>query len=288
MGDPVGAVGTAIAVASLLYNTCQTICDVIGSYKKAPKEYHDLSADLEGLSTVLASLRSALRGADDNTFSQEQRDSFAELKLPLITCNRVCEDFHSKLSDLKSHSNQTHTSFWDRLRLHFNKSDVSLLREKLSSTQGTLQVALTLSNLKVVTQSQTTLDTVQATTATTLSEFNGKFEALTTAVESLSIAGVTISPQDVELVKRTLDKHGELLKQCMKFCISALNATTTTPATRVKYAKAKNKAEQFIGNLGSEANANVPDVIVDQAEADSSVMGIGNISVEALKVLKGM
>ena len=100
---------------------------------------------------------------------------------------------------------------------------------------------------------------------------------------------MTISPQDVELVKRTLDEHGELLKQCLRFCTSALNAaTTTTPATRVKYAKATNKAEYFIGNLGSEANADVRDVIVDKAEADSSVMGIGNISVEALKVLKGM
>lgn len=147
MIDPIGATGTAIAAAGLLYNTCQTICDVIGSYKKAPKEYHDLSADLEGLSTVLASLRSALRGADDNALSQEQRDSFAELKLPLTTCNGVCEDFKSKLLDLTSHSDETHTAAWDRLRLHFNKSDVSLLREKLSSTKGTLQVALELSNM---------------------------------------------------------------------------------------------------------------------------------------------
>lgn len=88
---------------------------------------------------------------------------------------------------------------------------------------------------------------------------------------------------------KTLDEHGRLLKECLKFCTGALNAATeTTPGTKVKYAKALNNAKSLIGNIGSEAKAGVPDVIVDTAEADGhSVMGIGNISVEALRILMG-
>ena len=88
-------------------------------------------------------------------------------------------------------------------------------------------------------QSQTALDTFQATTATTLSEFSGKFEALAVAIGALSVTGVNISPEDIATVTKTLDDHGRLLKECLKFCTSALNAATeTTPATKVKYAKA--------------------------------------------------
>lgn len=147
MLDPVGITGTAIAIAGLLYSTCNTICEIVQSFKDAPKEYRDLSADLEGLCTVLISLQNTLNGTSDTVLSQEQKDSLSELQPPLERCNATCTDFKNKLSTMMSHSDANHTAVRDRFRLHFNKSDVSLLREKLSSTKGTVQIAIGVSTL---------------------------------------------------------------------------------------------------------------------------------------------
>jgi hypothetical protein len=149
MVDPVSITGTALAVASLLYSTCRTISDIIGSYRKAPKEYENLARELSALQSTLSSLQNSLHGTNDSSLSPEQRESLKDLELPLTNCNNVCEDFRNKLSSMTSNSTEDHTAVWDRLRLHFNKSDVKFLREKLITAQGTIQVALGVSTLSV-------------------------------------------------------------------------------------------------------------------------------------------
>ena len=142
MADPIGITGTALAVVTLLYSTCRTISDIIGSYRKAPKEYRDLAQDLNALQSPLTTLQNTLRGTNDSSLSPEQLESLKDLELPLKNCNNACEDFKKKLSSMTSHSTKDHTSSWDELRLHFNKSDVTFLREKLNSAKATVQVAL--------------------------------------------------------------------------------------------------------------------------------------------------
>jgi hypothetical protein len=128
----------------------------------------------------------------------------------------------------------------------------------------------------------------QATIATTLSQLSGKIEAMALAVDSLSIVGSSISPHDVEAVKTALNEHGRLLTECLRFCTGAMGAASTVSSgTQVKYAKAIEDAINVIGNIGLEPGTGArPDVVVERAEAEGrSVMGVGNISTEALKVL---
>lgn len=153
MAEPVGITGTALAVASLLYSSCRTVCDIIDQYKKAPKEYRDLSQDLRGLESVLESLKKSLHGVDDASLSQEQKETLRDLELPLKTCTTACDNFKMKLSSMTSHSTEDHAATRDRFRLHFNKSDVTFLREKLNTTKGTLQIAMSVSMLSVASQS---------------------------------------------------------------------------------------------------------------------------------------
>ena len=147
MADPIGITGTSLAVASLLYSTCRTICDIIDSYRKAPKEYQDLAQDFKALQSQLSSLQNFLRSMNDSSLSSEQIESLKDLEPPLKSCNNACVDFKKKLSSMTSHSTEDHTFFWDRLRLHFNKSDVTFLREKLNTAKTTTQVALGVSTL---------------------------------------------------------------------------------------------------------------------------------------------
>jgi hypothetical protein len=118
-----------------------------------------------------------------------------------------------------------------------------------------------------VAHSQTTHDTFQDATATTLSELTRQVEAIALAIDSLSISGVEITQQDVEVVKRKLDEHCLLLKQRLLFCTNAMDAAhTSTSGTHVKYAKANDHARQTIGNFGA-IKADAPEVVVDSAEA---------------------
>jgi hypothetical protein len=126
-----------------------------------------------------------------------------------------------------------------------------------------------------------------------MSEFSGMVEALTLAVDSLSISGVNITQQDVQVVTRKLDEHGQLLKQCLLFCTTAMNAAhASMPGTQVKHAKALEHARQVIGNLGA-IRPDAPPVVVDTAEASGQAFqGIGNIdltgiSPEGMKFLAG-
>jgi hypothetical protein len=134
---------------------------------------------------------------------------------------------------------------------------------------------------KTVAQSQVTLDAFQETTAATMSELSGKVETIALAIDALSISGVNITQHDVEVVQRTLNEHGLLLKQCLLFCTSALNAAhASTSSTHVKHAKAANHARQIIGTLGlSEGNSQV---MVDTADADDAFQGIGVIQLAGL------
>lgn len=51
---------------------------------------------------------------------------------------------------MNSHSDENRTAVWDKFRLLPNKSDVSLLRDKLSSTKGTVRIAIGVSTLSTL------------------------------------------------------------------------------------------------------------------------------------------
>ena len=64
------------------------------------------------------------------------------LDLPLKICSSACDDLNSKLTKLVTHSVTDRMATVDKLRMYLNKSDIAILRENLTATKGTLQVAL--------------------------------------------------------------------------------------------------------------------------------------------------
>ncbi|KAF3012849.1 hypothetical protein E8E14_010545 [Neopestalotiopsis sp. 37M] len=280
MADPLSLTGTALAVVSLLYSSCRSISDVIDHYKKAPKEYADISQDIKALLLALDSLKGCLGVTHDSDLSDAQKATLADLTEPLHNCNEACTDFANKISSLTSHSNEDHTSRWDRLRLHFNKSDVALLREKLNTTKTTLQIATSVSTLKALSRNEAQLTDFQEMTTTIMSTWTGKLEALSLTLEAMSSSTVAIRPQHVEAVQKTLKNHGQLLQQCVQLCTDAIAAVHVSDSrTQVRHAKALDRARQVIGNLGP-IMAEAPSVSVDIAEASGGAFqGIGNLNL---------
>jgi hypothetical protein len=127
------------------------------------------------------------------------------------------------------------------------------------------------------------LNTFQEHTAETLSQFSGKIEGLALAIDSLSSSGLTISQTDIASVQRTLNAHGQLLKQCLSFCTSAMSATQTlAPGISVKHASAMEHARMIIGPLGP-LQANAPTIAVNTAEAGGNAfLAIGPTSFEGM------
>ncbi|KAI0547889.1 hypothetical protein F4679DRAFT_552462 [Xylaria curta] len=288
MAEIIGITGTAISVATVLYKSCQKIHGIMSSYRNAPTDYQQMLSDLGALQSTLEQLLNSLKETNGTALSAEQQGSFELLGGPLTLCNAACMDFENKLSQITARSTKDHMSSLVKLNLHLKKGDINLFREKLNTAKGTVIVALNVSTLKAVGRNQETLSTFQETTTTTLSRFSGKFEALELAVQSLSISGVAITQQDVETVTQTLNEHGELLRQCLQFCTTALKAVhSEMPDTQIRDAKAAEYAQQIVGNVLSTGEKAVA-VKVRNAEAKGNAFqGIGNFSEAALKAILG-
>jgi len=137
------------------------------------------------------------------------------------------------------------------------------------------------------------MDKFQESLGTQMSRITGKVEALTLAFDSLSESGVKIAGEDVELVKRNLDEHGKLLRECLKFFASSLKAVHENPVgTQVRYVTAKENAMSIVGNFGP-IKADAPPVMAGKVDTSGSAFSaIGNtdftrLSPEVIKAMKG-
>ncbi|KAI1178553.1 hypothetical protein F4777DRAFT_536978 [Nemania sp. FL0916] len=282
MAEPVGITGTAIAAMTLLYNTCKEVHDIIVSYKRAEREYQEIASALQAIQTILDQLRANLEPTDGTAPLANQRKIFEDLKPALDICNKDCEAFKNKLANLTSHSTKGHTKRIDKSRLHLNTNDIAVFRTKLMDSKNTLDVALSWCTLNTSNRTQQTLNEFQENTATTLSEFTGKLDALALAVQSLSISEVTIPQEDVAMITRTLNEQHQLLKQNLQFCTTALGAVQSEmPSTQVRFVKARENARQMIGNYGT-AGEKASSIVVENVEAEGhAIQSIGNFSGDA-------
>lgn len=143
MSDPLSVTASVIGVATLAYQSCKALNDIISSFVDAPKTLRDMCRDLDALQSLLASLQVAVDGVPDASLSADQRACLAELKPPVQSCHISCDDFIGKLAKVTSHSEEGGRVNWlDRARLHFNEKDITSLKSRLGDCKQTLNVAL--------------------------------------------------------------------------------------------------------------------------------------------------
>jgi hypothetical protein len=136
---------------------------------------------------------------------------------------------------------------------------------------------------KTASQNRDALQGLETQIATSLSGFTGQIHGLEIALQSLSLAAVNISKEDVAAVVGVLNDHDRMLKQCLKVCTSALTETTKVAGTSVKYARTFEEAKQFIGNIGDVGKGG-PATEVEYGEAGGkSRQVIGNMSADAAR-----
>ena len=148
MTDPLSVSASVIAVATFAYSSSKTLFETLKGIRDAPKTFQDLSTDLGALQEVLGLLKARLDpGGQGGAFSEAQISCLEHLTTPLRACSDACSEFKSKLDGLTSHSNDRHTSFRDRLKLHFQDKEITAFKFRVASYKQTLSIALEFASL---------------------------------------------------------------------------------------------------------------------------------------------
>lgn len=148
MTDPLTVSAGIIAVVTVAYSSSKTLFEVIAGIHDAPKTFDDLRTDLGALQEVLGLLEARLDpGGQGGAFSEAQASCLEHLASPLRACADACSEFKLKLDRLMGHSTDGHTSFRDRLKLHFQDKGITAFRFRLASYKQTLSIALEFASL---------------------------------------------------------------------------------------------------------------------------------------------
>lgn len=150
MTDPLSVSAGVIAVVALAYNSSKALYEFVKDIHGAPKTLKDLKVDLEALQQVLNSLRAKLDGVPNANLSDSLKWLLDDINPPLEGCAEACEEFHTRLMKITPNSNESHTSFRNKVKLQFQDKDIVAFRYRLGSYKATLNVALSFASLCVV------------------------------------------------------------------------------------------------------------------------------------------
>lgn len=245
MADPLSVTSALIAIVTATIQSSRALYQAIQSLRDHPRAVRLLTAELESLEAVLASL---------HAFSGNDPSILVPLKLPLTQCTMACADFRDLLIRCTKHSAaSTATSFRDWARLKYMDGDVNGFTAMLSGYKSTIAIALADANLyatlsicyhyKLTTfllprrSSTVTLqvlneykDMVRNTTRDLedhLEEINSKLQTLTLPRPDR----LPLEPMDVERLMNERDAAKQGLKICTEVLdhISELRLQPVTP-----------------------------------------------------------
>ncbi|KAK2611907.1 hypothetical protein N8I77_005224 [Diaporthe amygdali] len=279
--EPLSITAAVIGVVRLTYDSCKSLNEKLKGIKHAPQKLETLHRDLDTFQAVLNSHDEASFSVlEDAALSSDQQASLEALLTAMEGCQTVCADFEKMLSHLTSHSNDHRIALRDRIRLHFNDSEIELLKENLVQSQRTLNDALGFANLSTTRKSQQVVDELASKYAQSMNDIGGRIHGLELVMHALSMAPAGITNEDVAKVVSVLKKHEQMLKKCLKVYQPAFKETSTLACTTVKYQNTYDNARLMTGNIDYAGEA-IP-VSVGHAEArGQSRMLMGNMSSQA-------
>jgi hypothetical protein len=138
MAEAIGIASGVVALTGFAYNSAKVLYQTINSFKNSPAAIRGLKAELEALTPVLESLREA---------STSTETTFDALKLPVLQCGNICQDFNSVIAKCVSNSNGDRRSFRDWVKLQFRGDSIDNFKTVLAAYKATISIALGDANL---------------------------------------------------------------------------------------------------------------------------------------------
>lgn len=120
-------------------------------------------------------------------------------------------------------------------------------------------------------RSESSLQQLNDTIASFMSESSGQLQGLRRAMDVLSVAGARISKTDVDVVVSALNTQATMLKRCLMVCEGALKDTATaSPGISVRNNKVLGKARMIIAHMGGSP---APGVSINVGDSETSGEG---------------
>ncbi|KUI52654.1 hypothetical protein VP1G_00118 [Cytospora mali] len=280
MAEAVGLASSVIAVAQLTWETCKMLNDTIKGFHNAPAKLKNLRSDLSTLLQLLASLRSYLV----QTISAGHTSIPDGLKPALQGCQKLCDEFLQRITELTSHSRPTYISKRDRIRFHFNDTEITHLKDRLVQYKLTFDIALNVASLRTTSQNKEMTENLDTKFVTSLGRLTGKIESLEDVMQAISISQIgSVADRDqyddnVLRAVAAFEQYERVMKQCIKIHTPALEEEKQSNGTTVKWIRALDDAKQYCGNLGNVDRGD-PVICIEQAEVSGQTRQyFGNIS----------
>ncbi|KUI71401.1 hypothetical protein VM1G_06957 [Cytospora mali] len=286
MAEAVGLASSVIAVAQLTWETCKVLNDTIKGFQNAPEKLKNLRSDLSTLLQLLASLRGYLVQA-----AAAGHTSIPDgLKPALQGCQKLCDEFLRRINELTSHSTPVYISKRDRVRFHFNDTEITHLKDRLVQYKLTFDIALNVASLRTTSQNKQMTENLDVKFVTSLGRLTGKIESLEVVMQGIStsqIGNVADRDQYDHNVLRAVaafEQYERGMKECMRIHTPALEEKRQSDGATVKWIRALDDAQQSCGNLGN-VDSGDPVTCVKQAEASGQTRQYfgdisGDIAVE--------
>ncbi|KAL1863895.1 hypothetical protein Daus18300_008044 [Diaporthe australafricana] len=264
--------------------------NMIKGLTNAPDTLKSLHNALETFENVVTSLQHDLDRLEDAALSSDQKDSLRALEPVLRYCNTVCNAFAKRLAELTSHSDQGHITWVDRFRLHFNDSDIHVLKENLAQCQRTFSDTMSFATLfddrRTANGTRVVLDELAANYAQSVNDIGGRIQGLELSMQTFCMTSATAARSDVDNVLKVLKEHNRILKICLQVYQPALKETSSLAGTTVKYARAFDTARMATGNIDFHGEAPATHVEIAEARDQARIFN-GNMSGEASKAFWG-
>ena len=139
MADPVSLSSGLVALVRFTFQSSNTLCAAIQSYRNHPKSVRELIEELEALAVVLHSL--------SETVERQESIDLAILKPVLFQCGKACQEFEDEVAKCLSRSSELRIHFRNWAKLQYLGGSIDEFRMTLASYKSTIAIAVADSNL---------------------------------------------------------------------------------------------------------------------------------------------
>lgn len=130
MGDPLSATTSVVALITVTVQSVKALHDTVGRFKGRDKTLQRLQNELQGIITVLDSLKEV---------ANAEASVSTLLQGPIDRCSEVCQEFKQAMERF---SQKTKASFCDWAKLEFMRGDINEFIDTISGYKSTIAVGL--------------------------------------------------------------------------------------------------------------------------------------------------
>ncbi|KAF5244986.1 hypothetical protein FAUST_2095 [Fusarium austroamericanum] len=249
--EPISLTASVIAVATLAWNSGNELYSLVKTYNHANEIFQELSSDIHGLNSVLASLQSIGGEKKGASFSHTQCLCLKEVQPAIDYCLQAYEAFRVKVANLMCNSTSEHISKRDRLTLHFKSNDIVAFRIQLSSYKSTLTIALLVTS--ITSSSGNNRELISKIEFTT-SLLAGQMEGIELAMQAIEDAGARSQSLVVGMTQTM-----KAISQCGDVCRAATAVAGPVDGAAIyKLVRATDNARFMMGSTNTQAIAGGP------------------------------